>query len=75
MMIKERSLTTRQLAHRWRGALAKGTIENWRQQRRGPKYFKIGGGKTCLVLYRLRDIKKFEESYFNGGIAQWRKLR
>ncbi len=74
-MIKEKALTTNQLAVRWRGLLAKGTFENWRQQGRGPRYYKIGAGKTCLVLYKLKDVEKFEKKYFNGGIKKWRKLR
>lgn len=74
-MIKDKALTTKELAHRWRGVLSEGTIENWRLQKRGPRFFKIGKGKTCLVLYKLRDIEKFEKSYFNGSIKQWQRLR
>lgn len=73
-MIKEKTLTTNQLAHRWRGLLVKGTIENWRQQGRGPRFCKIGSGKTCLVLYRLKEIERFEKIYFRGEIKKWRKL-
>jgi hypothetical protein len=32
-----------------------GTLANWRTQKRGPKYFKVGG----KVLYRTQDVEAF----------------
>jgi hypothetical protein len=74
-MIRDKALTTNELAHRWRGLTVKGTIEAWRVRGRGPRYFKLGKGKTCVVLYKLRDIERFERQYWNGGYKKWLKLR
>lgn len=74
-MISDKVITVKELARRWRGLVVKRTIDNWRMLGRGPKYQKIGKGKTCLVLYKLKDIQKFEKSYFNGSVSKWRKLR
>lgn len=43
-----------QLAKRW--AMSEQTLANWRWQRVGPPYLKIGG----RILYRLEDIEQFE---------------
>jgi len=32
-----------------------GTLANWRTQKRGPKYYKVGG----KVLYRTEDVEAF----------------
>lgn len=72
-MIRANTLTANQLAERWKGVISKRTIDDWRQKGRGPKYFKIGKSKTCLVLYKLSDVKKFEKGYFNGGYRRWQK--
>jgi hypothetical protein len=38
------------------------TLSNWRQQGRGPKYIKLGEGRTANVRYRLEDIEAFEKT-------------
>lgn len=67
-------MKTGDLAKRWKGLIAKGTIENWRVNGTGPRYFKLGRGKTCLVLYKLKDVTKFEKYYFSGEMKTWQKL-
>lgn len=58
-------LTTEQLADRW--SMSPQTLENWRSQGRGPKHIKLGAGKSCNVVYRLRDVEKWEKSHEGGG--------
>jgi len=53
-------LTTAQLAERWQ--MDEKTLSNWRQQGRGPKYIKLGEGRTANVRYRLEDIEAFEKT-------------
>lgn len=36
--------------------ISTGTLANWRTQKRGPKYFKVGSGK---ILYRTSDVEAF----------------
>lgn len=55
-------LTTKEVAERWGGIIQPGTIENWRQQKKGPKFVKLGKGKTSPVVYRLKDLVAFEKS-------------
>lgn len=61
METKVRHLTQRELADRWNKSEA--TIERYRSDGVGPKYFKIGGA----VRYRLEDIEQFERAclYFS----------
>ena len=47
-------LTTAQLAARL--GLTIGAVEDWRQERRGPRYLKYGG----RVFYRLQDVDAWE---------------
>ena len=39
------------------------TLQNWRGQGKGPRFYKIGRS----VRYRLRDILAFERSFRSGG--------
>jgi hypothetical protein len=48
------NLTTKELSKRW--SLSEGTLSNWRSLKKGPKYTKIGR----RVVYRIKDIEKFE---------------
>ncbi len=48
-------LTQSDLANRWNKSVH--TIERYRCEGTGPIYMKIGG----KVMYRLKDIEKFEE--------------
>jgi hypothetical protein len=36
--------------------ISTGTLANWRTQKKGPKYFKVGSGK---ILYRTVDVEAF----------------
>lgn len=39
----------------------RGTLSNWRSQRRGPAYCRYNGGR--VIRYRLADLEKFAEAY------------
>ena len=52
-------LTDLQLAERWH--MHPRTLENWRQQGRGPRFFKLHDGPKAPVRYRLEDIEFFEK--------------
>lgn len=54
-------LTTADLADRW--GVSRGTLENWRGARRGPRYVKLGKGKGSPVLYRIEDVLEFERTH------------
>lgn len=49
-------LTIDDLVLRWRGAVSRGTLGNWRVKGKGPAYRKIGQS----VLYRISDVEAFE---------------
>ena len=36
--------------------ISTGTLANWRTQKKGPKFFKVGSGK---ILYKTSDIEAF----------------
>lgn len=52
-------ITTQALAERW--GLSVGTLENWRAQKKGPPFVKIGGGSRGSVRYKLADIEEYEK--------------
>ncbi len=54
-------LTTKELAERWK--MAVGSIENWRQQKQGPRFIKMGKAKNADVRYRVEDVEAFEKRY------------
>ena len=54
-------LTTNQLCLRW--SLKEGTLRKWRSTGIGPKFLKLGKGKTSKVLYREKEIIKFEKTW------------
>ena len=54
MSAGEAYLTPRQLADRWQ--VPTSLLANWRHQRRGPSYVKIGHA----VRYRLAEVTEFE---------------
>lgn len=57
-------LTPDELVKRWGGTVVVGTLANWRNKGKGPKYTKIGG----KVRYRESDIIDYEnENTKNGG--------
>lgn len=73
-MRKAEVISTKELARRWDGYIAYGTIENWRQEGRGPKFIKLGKEKTSRIVYKLVEVKRFEKIYFKGNNT-WRKLQ
>lgn len=61
---KEKFLTPQELVERWGGTVVTGTLANWRNKKKGPKYTKIGG----KVRYRESDVIEYEnENTKNGG--------
>jgi len=56
---EERLLTTEQLAERW--TMDAGSIENWRQINKGPRFIKLGEGSSAPVRYRLSDVEAYEK--------------
>lgn len=56
-MSKKRYLTQEEVADRYRGLVSVRTLANWRSQRRGPKFTKIG--KT--VLYEEGELDAWDE--------------
>lgn len=51
----EKILTSAELAERWH--MNERSLSNWRVEKKGPKYFKIGK----VVFYRIRDVLRYEE--------------
>lgn len=39
----------------WLGGLATRTLANWRSQRRGPRFIRVGR----LIRYRIEDLQAF----------------
>lgn len=58
----EVSLTTRQVAVRLRVSV--GTLQNWRCQGIGPRFYKLTNGRQGRVRYRLADIERYEAERF-----------
>lgn len=55
-------LTPRELAERWRNVVSLSTLDNWRSQQRGPRWFKAGG----RVLYPINEVVQFEQRNMRG---------
>lgn len=49
--MEKRMISPKQAAETF--GLNEGTLANWRSQKRGPKYYKVGR----LVKYRLEDVE------------------
>lgn len=49
-------LTEDEVAARYRGAISRGTLRNWRCQAKGPPFLKVGRG----VVYPLEALKAWE---------------
>lgn len=41
--------------------LKRGTLSNWRSERRGPAYVRLGGGR--VIRYKISEIEAFAEKY------------
>jgi len=63
-VIKQTALLTQQLADRW--GISPQTLENWRSQGKGPKYVKLGAGRSSPIVYRLSDVEKYERKHLKG---------
>lgn len=59
--MKKEFISTDDLAERW--GLSNGTLRNWRWQKKGPPYFKIGDGARDGVYYKLDDILRYERAH------------
>lgn len=55
-------LTPSELAERWRNVVSLSTLDNWRSQQRGPRWFKAGG----RVLYPILEVLQFEQRNMRG---------
>lgn len=51
-------LTPHQLVKRWNNLVSVGTLANWRSEKRGPDYQKIGN----KVVYPLAKVVAWEQS-------------
>ena len=53
-------LTTEELSERWQ--MDSGTLENWRQAKKGPVFIKLGSkAGSSLVRYRESDVIEYEK--------------
>lgn len=37
------------------------TLSNWRREKKGPRWIKLGKGKRPRVMYRREDVLEFEQ--------------
>jgi hypothetical protein len=65
-MNRNEFLTPDQLVDRWGGAVGRGTLANWRAQRRGPPYVKVG----ARVVYPLDQLVAWEQQNTAGAQPQ-----
>ena len=56
-MADEKFLTTDEVSQRYRGQISAGTLRNWRTQRVGPPYIKIGRS----VLYPVQGLEEWDK--------------
>lgn len=42
------------------------TLEKWRLEGRGPRYFRIGASGKAKVVYRLSDVEEWLDGYRQG---------
>ena len=56
-------LTPHQLVARWKNAVTRGTLANWRVRGTGPAFSKVG----ARVVYRLADVEEYEAKTRAGG--------
>ena len=50
--------------------IASETLAKWATLKRGPRYIKMGNGRSCRVLYPLRDLQEFLSSQNHSGERQ-----
>ncbi len=58
---RQKYLSTAQLARRW--PISRRTLENWRQQRKGPAWTSFGS----RVAYSIDDVIAYENAHFFGA--------
>jgi len=51
-----------ELAERW--GLSPRTLANWRSQKKGPRYIKLGTETGSHVVYKLDDVIKYEKKFY-----------
>ena len=51
-------LSVADMVARYKGTITKGTLANWRVNRKGPSFVKLGG----RVLYPVADVEKWEKA-------------
>ena len=61
------AIDTKQLAERWGFKVKPGTIENWRQFKKGPKWIKLGKHKGAPVIYKMKDVIAYEKKMEYSG--------
>ncbi|NGO67139.1 helix-turn-helix transcriptional regulator [Streptomyces boncukensis] len=44
-----------------------GTLANWRWRGEGPRYVKLGSGRSSRVRYRSEDVAAWEARHAAGG--------
>lgn len=37
------------------------SLSNWRREGKGPKFVRLGNGKSPRVMYRVKDVVAWEE--------------
>lgn len=60
-MSQAKKLSPVQVAERWGHAITTGTLANWRAQRKGPPYQKLG----VKVVYPLDSLEKYEAKHMH----------
>lgn len=61
MKVVASMLTTEELAVRWK--MNPHTLDNWRGEKKGPPYIKLGRKPRSKVLYRVSDILEWEKHW------------
>jgi hypothetical protein len=52
-------LTPREVAERWR--LTPGTLSNWRNKQKGPRFIKMGDGRSSPIRYPRSAVLIYEK--------------
>lgn len=52
-------LDPRQVAARYK--ITPETLSNWRRERKGPPFIRLGNNRRSRPMYRLVDVLKWEE--------------
>ncbi len=55
-MTEPKYLTPKEVSDRYRGAISTGTLKNWRSQRIGPPFIKVGKS----VLYATEQLDQWD---------------